>query len=132
VQTTSTRLSRERADDVIRLHPLDFVNRDSEGAHDVARQGELRAQLGRRGAPGRLVLLHRFVPERDAAQVEGCQYVVRGLLQRQEQHRGEPVGGIDHPAVPIRQRREGEEGPIYEGMAVQEDEPFLLLGFRHQ
>src|SRR6202043_1222141 len=118
VQTLLAGLPRQGADDVVGLHPLDFVNRDPKGPHDVARQGKLRRELGWGGPASRLVLRQLFVTERPPAQIERRQHVVRVLLQRQQKHRREPIGCVDHPALPVSQRGEGEEGPVHERMPV--------------
>src|SRR6202171_100396 len=63
------------------------------------------------------------MPERPDTEIEPRQDVVRVLLEGQQQHRRETVGSIDHPAFPIGQRRKRKEGPVDEGMAVDENEP---------
>ena len=101
VQPLLARLPRQRADDVVRLDPLDLVNGYAEGAHDVAREWELRAQLRGRRPPGRFVLCQLFVAEGPASQVERRQYVVRMLLQGEQEHRRKAVGGVDDVALAV-------------------------------
>ena len=103
MQPLLARLARQRADDVVRLDPLDLVNGDAESAHDVPRQGKLRAQLRGRRPPGRFVLGQLFVAEGPAAQVERRQHVVRMLLQGEQEHRGKAVGGVHDVALAVGQ-----------------------------
>ena len=103
VQALVAGLGHQRADDVIGFHALELIDRDAEGAHDVAGEWKLVRQLGWGRPPVGLVLLQLLVPEGPPAQIEGRQHVIGVLLEGQQQHGGEPVGGVDHAPVPVGQ-----------------------------
>ena len=126
VQAELARLARQSADDVVRLDPLHLVDRDAKGAHDVPREWKLWREFRRGGPARRLVLREFLVSKGPAAEVKRGQHVVRMLLQGQQQHRREPVGGVHNASLPVGQRGQREEGPVDERVAIDENEALLL------
>ena len=120
----------ERADRVVRLVIGHEEHGDPQGLHDLLDQSELRTEVLRRlAAPGLVLRVHRE-PGRRPADVEGHGDQVGALLREElDQHRGEPVDGVRHLSRRGREgAREGEERPVRERVAVEDEEPARLLG----
>ena len=131
VQAPFARLPDQGADHIVGLDPTELVDGDAKCGHDVSRQGNLGAQLGRSRPPLGLVLGQLLVPEGAATKVKGSEHVIRVRLQGDQQHRGESVGGIYHPAVPVGQRGEGKIGPVDQRMPIYKNQPLRPRGFCH-
>ncbi len=127
----------ERADRVVGLVIGHQEHPDPEGLHDLLDQPQLGSEVLRRLPASRLVLrVHRQSGGR-LAHVEGHGDQVGSLLREElDEHRGEPVDGVrDLARGGGEGARQGEEGPVRERMAVEDEESARLVrrigGGRH-
>ncbi len=127
VQTGVDRLAGQRGDDVVRLETGHRQPGDAERVEHLEDQGELAAEFGGRFPPVGLVFDVLLVPERGLAPVEGHRHVCGLLvLQHFDEHGGEAVDRVGRLPVGGREiRRQGEEGPVGEGVPVQQQKPAL-------
>ena len=126
LQVAQLRLPRERADEVVRFVAGHLVDGDAEGGQRLADDGELVAQVVRRGPARGLVALVAVGTE-GAAHVEAAQDMVGLHVGEAAQDDGpEAEGSVDELAFAGGQRRleQREVGPIDEAVSVEEHEPF--------
>src|SRR5436190_1231605 len=128
------RLDRERPDDVVRLVPLDPDDRHAEGGEDLLDPFdgavELLLQLGGELLARRLVRGVGLLPKRLAHVVHPREVVGPPPVQQADQEVGDSPGGGRVLAAPRRERTgdHREEGPVDQGVAVDEIEGRLRLG----
>ena len=96
--------SRKRADDVVCLVTLLFVNWQIERAHQFFHARDLRVQLIRGLDPFRLVGVVEFVSEGRARQIERDRDILRlHFLERPEQKQGKTINAIGRLAFLVRE-----------------------------
>ena len=98
------RLERQRADEVVGLESLEFVDGDAEGVDQLADPRELLAQVVGHRPPSGLVLLVLLVAERRPGQVEAGDHVVRmHVLVAPQDDAPEAEDGVDQlPLLVVR------------------------------
>ena len=132
LEATLERLSGERADDVVCLHPLDHEQRQPERLDHPAHERDLRDQVRRRLRPGRLVVLVGIVAERPPGRVEGHGDMRTGALPQEfHQHAGEAVGRTGGQSRAGRERRQGMEGPEEDPATVHQVQALRAGCVRH-
>ncbi len=135
VQAVLDGLRGQRRDDVVSLVAVQLEVDHVQGVENFLDERHLPRELGRRGGAIALVLRVQLHAERLAGHVERHGEVGRRLVAEQvDEHRGEPV----HPVRVLTGRRrevlhrQGEERPVRDRMAVDEQKPGPLRGLdRH-
>ena len=124
------RLAGQRGDDVVGLVTRHRQVRDAQCVEHLEDQAELAAEIAWGFLAVRLVLDVLLVPERWLAPVERDRHVGRLLvLQHLDEHRGEAVDRVGRlPGGGGEVRGQGEEGPVGEGVPVQQQEPAVRAG----
>ena len=116
---------RQRADDVVGLEAFLLERRDVQRVEDLLDQGDLTGELRRRLGAVALVFGVLVEPERLAGDVERDGHVRRLLVtQHVDQHRREAehrIGALTRRGREVLDR-EGEEGTVGDGMAVDQQE----------
>jgi hypothetical protein len=121
-------LGDQRRDDVVGLEVVDREERDRQRRQHVLDQVDLAAELVRRRRPVRLVLGVALGAERDAGDVEGHRHVCGRLVAHQvDEHRREAVDGVRGlPGAGAEiLRGQGEERPVGQRVAVEQEQPAL-------
>ncbi len=119
-------LGGEGGDDVVGLVPGHRQPLDAQRVEHLEDEAELVAEVGRGLPPVRLVLDPLLMPEGRLAAVEGDGHVGGRLVaQHVDEHRGEAVDGVGGLAGGGGEvlRRQREEGPVGQGVAVQQEQP---------
>ena len=119
----------ERADRVVGFVIGDQEHPDPQGLDDLLDQPELRPEVLRRlPASGLVVGVHRQ-PGGRLAHVEGHGDQIGSLLREElDEHRREAVHGVrDLTRGGGERARQGEERPVRERMAVEDEEPAGLV-----
>ena len=123
------RLPGQRSDHVIRLVALELHDLVVEGSDEVPDPGEGGAELVRHPLPRRLVLGKLLVAAAEP-RIEDDREVggIAVVADREEKVQKSPRGRrVLPPRVRQRPLDEGEEGPVDEGVRIDEEEPWPLI-----
>ena len=117
-------LGGQGGDDVVGLEARHLHHRYAQRLHHLADQAHLLAEdVGGLGPP-RLVVGHQLVAEGGLGTVEGYGYAFRAVvLEQVHEHGGEAEDGVGHLTRHGRHvRGKGEEGPVGQGVAVEQEQ----------
>ncbi len=113
---------REGSDEIVRLDPRSLENREPERCAELSSVRGLLFQAVGSGGPVRLVCRKLLVTEGAPAGVERHRgEIVRLVGQDLAQHVGETEHGVGGEPGAGRERRDGEERPIEEVVAVEQE-----------
>jgi hypothetical protein len=120
-------LRRQRRDHVVRLHPGDAQQRQSERPHQCMQRLHLHRQFLRHRRPVGLVLGIEVVAEGPPRGVEDHGHPARRIIRAQlAQHVGDSVQSAGGLAIGTGQRRQRVEGAVQVGRPVHQDQGGII------